>query len=106
MTTLQKLLQMFGVEILPDNKGWINRIRIKGKYIIAQRKNLSEWGCSCPSWVYDTAPKSCKHVEAIIPAISTFNRVLITLEKKGLLKQFEAEVKKVAKKSKKIVYDF
>ena len=100
---------MLGVEVLPDNKGWINRFRIKGKYTIAQRKNGTEWGCSCPSWVFAHSPKHCKHVEALVPAMAIFNRVLITLEKQGLLDLFEKELKKVMKantRKKKPVYDF
>ena len=45
---LQKILQNKGLTVLPDNDQWTNRFEIESEtssriYVVAQRKNLTEW---------------------------------------------------------------
>lgn len=81
MTDLQKYLQKAGINILPDSRGWINRFLIKGKYILAQRSTLSEWGCSCKGWLFH---RKCYHTERIVPLIKAIEE---ELEKKKFKKK-------------------
>lgn len=56
-----------GVELLPDNKSFTNRVDFQsssGKtYRLAQSKKGRWWACSCPSYVYGKkGAKTCKHL--------------------------------------------
>jgi hypothetical protein len=58
-----------GAVILPDAKGWINRLQIRSEtsnnlYVVAQRATSGEWGCSCRGWIRH---RTCKHLKAISP---------------------------------------
>jgi len=60
------------MNVLPDSTQWINRFEIESEssnrvYIVAQRANLSEWGCSCPGW---KRFRHCKHLNSVMPLIS------------------------------------
>lgn len=60
-----------GLSILPDKRGWTNRIQIKSEsstrlYVVAQRQSNGEWGCSCPGWIFH---RNCKHLRAMLPAL-------------------------------------
>lgn len=68
---LQKVLQQKGMTVLPDTPTWINRFEIESAssdriYVIAQRANLSEWGCSCMAW---KRYRHCKHLNAVLPLL-------------------------------------
>lgn len=75
MTDLQKYLDNKGLEILPDAKGWVNRFHIKSSssnrlYVVAQRANGTEWGCSCPGWrIAKNGVRKCQHLTEIMPLI-------------------------------------
>jgi len=69
---LQQYFENRGIEVLPDTKGWINRFEVESEtsnrvYIIAQRSNLSEWGCSCMAW---KRYRHCKHLASVKPMIA------------------------------------
>ena len=73
---LQKILTNNGLDILPDTTQWINRFEIHSSssnrvYVVAQRANKTEWGCSCPGW---RIHRSCKHLKSIMPLIEEFTR--------------------------------
>lgn len=59
-----------GAVLLPDNKGWINRIQIPGStgnaYVVAMRQSNQTWGCSCRGWV---RWQQCKHLTIMFPAL-------------------------------------
>ena len=71
MNAIQKYISNQGLELLPDTKQWINRFEIQSEssnrvYIVAQRANYSEWGCSCMGW---KRYRHCKHLDAIMPML-------------------------------------
>lgn len=71
MNELQIFISNQGLTVLPDTKQWINRFEIQSEssnriYIIAQRANLTEWGCSCPGW---RIHRNCKHLNTVLPLI-------------------------------------
>jgi hypothetical protein len=58
-----------GAVILPDAKGWKNRLQIRSSssnnlYVVAQRETSGEWGCSCRGWIRH---RHCKHLTAMTP---------------------------------------
>ncbi len=58
-----------GAVILPDAKGWVNRLQIRSEtsnnlYVVAQRASTGEWGCSCRGWIRH---RTCKHLVAMTP---------------------------------------
>lgn len=70
-TDIKKFLEGEGLTVLPDSDQWKNRFEIHSEtsdrvYIIAQRANQSEWGCSCPSW---RVRRTCKHLNSILPLL-------------------------------------
>lgn len=76
MTQIQKYLNNTGLNLLPDTKQWINRFEINSEssnriYVVAQRANLSEWGCSCMGW---KRYRKCKHLSSIMPLIERAER--------------------------------
>lgn len=83
MTDIQKyIVQNTDLEILPDVQGWTNRFEIKSEnsnrlYVVAQRTNGTEWGCSCPGWrVAKNGVRKCKHLTEIMPLILAAEKVL------------------------------
>lgn len=72
MNQLQQYFKTRGLTVLPDTAQWINRFEIESQtsnrvYTVAQRANLSEWGCSCMGW---KRYRQCKHLKSVMPLIS------------------------------------
>lgn len=73
MDIVKQILKNNGIELLPDTTQWINRFEIESEssnrvYVVAQRSNLAEWGCSCPAW---KTRRTCKHLNSIKPLLSS-----------------------------------
>jgi len=68
---LERVIKSRGMTVLPDTPQWINRFEIESEssnriYVIAQRANRTEWGCSCPGW---KRFRKCKHLNTIMPLL-------------------------------------
>jgi hypothetical protein len=66
--TVAKIAEQIGGTLLDDNAQWTNRFQIKSQssdrlYIIAQPREGSVWGCSCPGWRHH---RRCKHVTDVL----------------------------------------
>ncbi len=75
MTTnaLAIIARQTGAIVLPDSKGWRNRLQIRSEssdrlYTVAQRSGSGEWACSCMGWIRH---RHCKHLSTMMPALRT-----------------------------------
>ena len=67
-----------GTDILPDAKGWKNRIQIRSEssdrlYVVSQRMTDNTWGCSCMGW---KSHRNCKHLKAMMPMLAAATKQL------------------------------
>jgi hypothetical protein len=74
-TSITRIAQELGTELLPENNTHRNRMEIHSEsservYIVAQRKtngeNNGRWECSCMGWI---RYRRCKHLEAMLPSL-------------------------------------
>ena len=64
---MEAFAKWIGGTVLMENDQWENRLEIHSetssrKYVVAQNKKTSGWGCSCPGW---RTHRYCKHLDQL-----------------------------------------
>lgn len=70
-----------GVRIADNSPGWTNSIHIRSEssdrlYKVAQRTTDGSWACSCLGWITSAkrGQRTCKHLQAMLPALNSLPR--------------------------------